>query len=429
MLVNFRKPTVGTPLNGMPDLFNNKSEQTRYGEFEFVLTSAFQPIFSVAHRKAVGYEGLVRAHDVSGQPVSPLELFKTPTSNKQHLELDRTCRLMHARNFSAQQEHESWLFLNLNSQCLVSERPDAGFMRNLMQQTQLSARRIVIEILESEIDDKVYLNQLIEHFRELGCLIAIDDFGAGHSNFDRIWEFQPDIVKVDRALVKQAANSAKAQRILTGIVSLIHEVGSLAVVEGIETEQEALVAIDSHADMLQGFYFAEPSTELVSKKRFANKLDKLLQLKRHARGQYQAKLDSNVSQFRQRFDREITQFQASQSFEKCGSAVFEDERVVRCYLLDEEGYQISKNVYSPSFTEKLDIRFSPLLTGDNANWSHRHYHYRAIQNPGITQISRPYLSVAGSHMCITVSQTVDLCGRILVFCCDLDWTEEALLLD
>jgi len=317
---------------------------------------------------------------------------------------------------------DSWLFLNLNSQCLVSERPDAGFMRQLMTQTGLSARRLVIEILESEIDDRVYLKQLIQHFTALGCLIAIDDFGAGHSNFDRIWELQPDLVKLDRSLVKQAVTSLKIERILTGIISLIHEAASLAIVEGVETEKEAMVAVSSNADMVQGFYFAMPSPTVVSEKGFADKMDALLNKQQNVRSQYNRKLQQHFYDFHERYDADIRFFESNKTFDQCGMNVFEDDRVVRCFLLDEQGYQIGKSLYSP----KLDIRFTPLLAGDNANWSHRHYHYRAMQNLGVTQISRPYLSVVGSHMCITVSQAVKVAGKTMVFCCDLDWPDEDL---
>ena len=164
MLIRRAQVSVGPGL-GMCDIsFNDKYFAAQFAGLS--LSSAFQPIFSIAHRKPVGYEGLVRAHDIHGRQVSPLQIFQRPESTKQHLELDRTCRLLHARNFAEQQEPDSWLFLNLNSQCLVSERPDSGFMRQLMSQSGLGARRIVIEILESEIDDREYLKQLIHHFRE-----------------------------------------------------------------------------------------------------------------------------------------------------------------------------------------------------------------------------------------------------------------------
>jgi EAL domain-containing protein (putative c-di-GMP-specific phosphodiesterase class I) len=388
------------------------------------LSSAFQPIFSIAHRRPVGYEALLRARDSEGNTLSPLEVMKRPGNSREHLELDRICRLLHAHNFARAGVPEDWLFINLNSQCLVTERPDAGFMHDLMTQTGIPARKIVIEILESEIDDRDYLKQLIQHFRQLGCLIAIDDFGAGHSNFDRIWELSPDIVKIDRNLIKEAGRSVKVERILAGIVSLLHEAGSLVVEEGVETEEEARVAISSNTDMVQGFYFARPDREIKQDQEFAVKLEGLLHRQRHIRSQHNVKLQSRLDAFKQRFDAEILALRQRIPFEQCGKAVFSDERAISCYLLDEQGFQIGKTLYAPQYTRKMDIRFSPLLAGENANWSHRHYHYSTIQNPGVTQVSRPYLSVAGARMCITIAQALEVDSKRYVFCCDLDWPDE-----
>ena len=176
---------------------------------QLTLNSHFQPIFSISHRRPVGFEGLIRAQDKQGVSFSPPRLLAIPENSQANLALDRLCRRLHMHNFSRQPNGEAWLFLNLNSQCLVEQRPDAGFMKTLFDQTGLPAHRIVIEILESEIQDRQYLKDLISHFREMGCLIAIDDFGAGHSNFDRIWELAPDIVKIDRSLIYGAGQSSR----------------------------------------------------------------------------------------------------------------------------------------------------------------------------------------------------------------------------
>ena len=221
------------------------------------LHSSFQPIFSISHRRPVGFEGLIRCQDKQGNQPSPLELLAIPNNSQDKLSLDRLCRQLHMQNFSRQPNGEAWLFLNLNLQCLVDQRPDAGFMKELFSHTGLPPHRIVIEILESEIQDRNYLKDLISHFRGLGCLIAVDDFGAGHSNFDRIWDLAPDIVKIDRTMIYRASQSIRVERILTGIVSLIHEAGSLVIIEGVETERESLVAIATNADMVQGYYFGK----------------------------------------------------------------------------------------------------------------------------------------------------------------------------
>ena len=391
----------------------------------YCLESAFQPILSISHRRPVGYEGLIRAkREEDGRACSAQEILAIPDTGNQHLELDRLCRQLHMQNFARQHNGDAWLFLNLNLQNLVSEKPNAGFMRKILSMTGLPPRRIVIEILESEITDRQHLKSWIAHFRRLGCLIAIDDFGAGHSNFDRIWELEPDIVKIDRSLIRQSGMSSKIERILSGIVSLIHEVGSLVVIEGIETEREALAAIAANADMVQGFYFSRPEPDIKHEKVFMDDIDHLLQLQQSLRSRNTNELHRHFRKFEQMFQQAMTKFAGTNDFELSTMDLFDESRAVRCYLLDKAGYQIGKSIYSPHFSQRLDIRFTPLLAGDNSNWSHRHYHFRAINQPGKLQVSRPYLSVAGSHMCITVSQAVEINKKLFVFCCDLDWQDE-----
>lgn len=389
-----------------------------------IVSSYFQPIFSVSHRRPVGYEGLVRAHNRHGELISPLSLLAMPIDGPEHLMLDRICRRLHMHNFAWQENGEAWLFLNLNSQCLVEQRPDEGFMQALFTQTLIPPHRVVIEILESEINDRQYLKELIEHFRQLGCLIAIDDFGAGHSNFDRIWELAPDIVKVDRSLVYSAGHSSRVERILTGIVSLIHEAGSLVVIEGIENETEALVSIAANADMVQGFYFGRPQPAIAVEANSVSNIDDLLSTQQNKRFKNSHQTNQSFKKIETLFHHAMTAFALNSHFEKSTEILFSEHRAVRCYLLDEAGYQMARNVYSPHYQQQMDPRFTPLLSGDNANWSHKHYHFRALENPGKMQVSRPYLSVADSRMCITLSQTVVVEDKLFVFCCDFDWQDD-----
>lgn len=407
--------TVATPTGEWPPVVDYRGH---------TLFSQFQPIYSISHRRPVGHEALIRAKR-GEQRVSPDTLLSVPTTGPENLSLDRLCRSLHMRSFAQQQTDSSWLFLNLNSQCLVTERPDSGFMQRLFAETGIEPHQLVIEILESEIRDRNYLRQIINHFRGLGCLIAIDDFGAGHSNFDRIWELRPDIVKIDRALIHNAGESRRIERILTGIVSLIHEAGSLVVVEGIETEREALVAIAANTDMVQGYYFGRPDTHLATAdEQSAAYIDQLLRHQQQQRVKNNHDFSRRFLKVQTLFRQSISEFMTSGDFERSTRIVFQDRQAVRCYLLDDSGYQMAGNRYAPHYRHQLDKRFTPLLSGDNANWSHKHYLFRALDNPGEMQVSRPYLSVADSRMCTTISQTVVVNDQLFVFCCDLDWQDD-----
>jgi EAL domain-containing protein (putative c-di-GMP-specific phosphodiesterase class I) len=93
----------------------------------------------------------------------------------------------------------------------------------------------VIEILEQSVKDALQLGEAVQFFRNQGYLIALDDFGAGHSNFDRVWNLQPDIVKLDRSMIMRAGHNMRIRRMMPVMVSLLHEVGSLVLMEGVET--------------------------------------------------------------------------------------------------------------------------------------------------------------------------------------------------
>jgi len=404
--------------------FSKKENAVTASFRNFILTSAFQSIISVPHRRVVGYEGLIRPFDKSNSACSVEALFISPKSSAEFLSLDRTCRSLHVKNFSRQQTSNEWLFINLDSQCLALEKPHPGFMDKMFSVNGIKPERVVIEILESEITDRVYLKSLIAHFRSMGCLIAIDDFGAGHSNFDRIWELEPDIVKLDRSLIQRATTSAKLKRALSGIVSLVHGTGSLVIIEGVETEEEALIAIEVNADMLQGFYFSKPKPAIEYDQALDTSLAELIVRQQNRCREQTVQLDQHFSRFRKIYDQAIKLFNASLDFEKSAMQVFSEERAVRCFLLDESGHQVGKSIHSPNYQQQISDRFAPLLSGDKANWSQKHYHYRAIGQPGKLQVTRPYLSVAGLHLCITISKAIKVDGSLIVFCCDLDWQDE-----
>jgi EAL domain-containing protein (putative c-di-GMP-specific phosphodiesterase class I) len=205
---------------------------------ELTLTSVFQPIFSLSHMRAVGYEGLLRAHDALDRPVSPLDVFGEAARLGDVLQVDRLAQTLHLENFKVLGAEREWLFLNVHPGALTDPYLAAALLANL-KRLDLSPRRIVLEVLEQRAEDLERLADAVRQFRERGFLIALDDFGAGHSNVERIWQLNPDIVKLDRIMLSHAAHRADMATILPGLVALLHEAGKLVLIEGVETEHEA----------------------------------------------------------------------------------------------------------------------------------------------------------------------------------------------
>jgi len=229
----------------------------------FRLTSHFQPIFGTAECRPIGYEALIRATRSDGLAVEPAQLLRSVPEGAERASLDRQCRRVQIEQFIRLGDVRSRLFLNLDPQVAVEGPRFAAFFSEVLETYGLPAERVAIELTEAELPSEERLAAAMEHYRELGCLIVVDDFGAGHSNFERVWRVQPDIVKIDREMTRRLSSNSVARRMLSGIVSLLHDAGAMVCVEGVETEDQALCAIDAGADQLQGFYFARPAETLV----------------------------------------------------------------------------------------------------------------------------------------------------------------------
>lgn len=386
------------------------------------LNSAFQPIFSLAHRRPVGHEALLRAYAADGAAVPPPEVFSLAEQHGEVTFLDRLCRTIHIRNYINDSASDNWIFLNINPEVMTDGKRHGSFFADFLEQYRIAPHRIVVEILENSISDEGALADSVNYYRDLGCLIAIDDFGAGHSNFDRIWRIAPQIVKLDRSMVARAAQHPKVRRLIPNLVALIHESGSLALMEGVETEEEALIAMDSGIDFVQGYYFARPAAQVSDvpscQNLMAGLCDKFRKFSITEQEQYHLGLRPYIDHFLAAAHR----LEQGMGIWAACAALLEMPRAERCFILDGEGRQVGTNALPATRNDTVDPRFAPLLEARGAIWSRRHYFRRAMAQPGVVQTSRPYLSIVGASMCVTLSIAIRRAGKVCVFCCDVKWS-------
>ncbi len=389
------------------------------------LSSSFQPIYSLVHKRPVGYEALLRAQNQENNNVPPLTIFNMVQSEEDTVFLDRLCRNLHLRNFLQMSKDNSWIFLNVNPQVTVGGKRYGSYFGELLERYQIPPHRIVIEILEANIHDESLLAESVNYYKNLGCLVAIDDFGAGHSNFDRIWQLSPQIVKLDRSMIAQAPHNHNVRRVLPNLVSLLHESGSLALMEGIENEQEALIAMDCGIDFVQGYYFGKPNNLLLNQGQESEILPSLCESYKNFTKQNSEKYQLDMHDYVKKFQQSAILIENGSSIESACFALLNEPKALRCYLLSQDGRQLGSNMNSPRDTGRNDLRFIPLADTSNAIWSRRPYFRRASGNPGEVQISRPYLSLTGASMCVTLSVMIKTGPVKLVYCCDLDWNENS----
>lgn len=391
------------------------------------LHTALQPIYSIAHKRTVGYEALIRAFDNDNAAVLPPHLFDLPSSDAENLLLDRLCRYLHVRNYSSIKDQLNWLFLNVSPRVVTHGNQSDSFFGQILEKTGLPAHRIVMEIVEQPTDDAVKLKETVAYYRELGCLTAIDDFGAGHSNFERIWNLSPDIVKLDRSLLMRAVDDQRARQILNGIVSLLRQSGCLVLLEGVETRDQVMIAIDAGVDFVQGFYFQRPSTDLEAMAHAPADLDDLLSEYKQRKQVKQDPTRQLVNYFTTPFMQATERLLQGVGISEACAELITHPVVSRCYLVDADGIQITETLLANGSPARQDPRFKPLEDTASADWCRQQYLSKALDQPGSLHVTTPYLCVTGANMCVTLSLAYEAQGSLRVLCCDIMSNSDQML--
>jgi EAL domain-containing protein (putative c-di-GMP-specific phosphodiesterase class I) len=388
------------------------------------LTSAFQPIYSFPHRRPVGYEALVRVSDLHGRSVSPVAAFEGVASFEDQVRLDRLCRLLHVHNFVTQGPPDCWLFLNIHPAVFLQAAREHDLLSGAVDTVHhlgLPTQRLVLEVTEDVMARDQCFEAAVEAARATGCLLALDDFGVGHSNFDRIWRIRPEIVKLDRSLLQHARGSRRMARVMAQMVSLLHECGALVLLEGVESREDAQLAMDADVDLVQGFAFAHPNPDVLMDSGVSEELEGVWSLFSERHAQVRRDYDEQLAPFRNALALALQPLQQGQGLAVACAPFLRLAGSQMCYLLDEEGRELGARAASPDAPTHDDVRFLPMERAGDARWARRPYFRRAVESVGEIQVTRPYLSLRGAKLCITVSVAYWTSGRLRVLCGDLDW--------
>ncbi len=212
---------------------------------------AFQPVVRHATRSVYAYEALARNEDRT--LASPLALIDAAERLGRWGELAGKLRALTAQAAPGAPS-DALLFVNLHPRDLLDEalyRQDAPLTAH--------ASRCVLEITEraalAEIDN---LRERVAHLRALGFRIAVDDLGAGYAGLSSVAQLEPEIIKLDMAMVRNLDQEPIRRRLVGSMVKAGADMGIQVVAEGVETAGERDALVDLGCDLLQGYLFARP---------------------------------------------------------------------------------------------------------------------------------------------------------------------------
>lgn len=221
---------------------------------------AFQTIISAHDGSIYGYEALMRPQSETLR--SPMEFIRIARTGAKLNDVERITWTLAFREFRKQIEQGNIeqgakIFINSLSNCTL--RPeDVEIIEN---ENKDVLDRVVLELLESECANIEYTNNKKKRMAKWNAMVALDDFGSGYNSEHALIAFEPNLIKIDRAIINGCDSDVSRKNIILNLVRISKANNILVLAEGVETSGELRTVIECGVDLLQGYYFARPVFE------------------------------------------------------------------------------------------------------------------------------------------------------------------------
>jgi EAL domain-containing protein (putative c-di-GMP-specific phosphodiesterase class I)/GGDEF domain-containing protein/uncharacterized membrane protein (Fun14 family) len=221
----------------------------------------FQPIVSAQTKQPFAYECLVRIKGDDGLLLTPNSFL---SASKQAGLYQSISQIMFEKSIGNAIKYNVSITLNLSAQDTENSQ-SRKFILALLKKHQHVANKITLEITEiDQIADYLLMKDFIENVKELGCKIALDDFGAGYSNFTHLLSLSIDYIKIDGSLIKDLDTDPNALKITKAIVECARSLQIETVAEFVHSETIYQITKQLGVDYCQGYYFGAPREHLLA---------------------------------------------------------------------------------------------------------------------------------------------------------------------
>jgi diguanylate cyclase (GGDEF)-like protein len=216
---------------------------------------AFQPVKEAASNNVIMHEALLRMIDESGEIITAGHLI--PVAERLGLVrlIDRAVTQMTIAALHSQADAR--ISMNVSAITALDRRWNSQLLEII------AANKSVASRLTVEINEQVLVSNLeaaksfIENLRELGCGVAIDDFGAGYKSFRNIRELPVTMIKLDGSFCRNLTSNKDNAFFVKSLLDLAHKFNMKVVAEWVESEADANLLAEWGMDYIQGHYVGE----------------------------------------------------------------------------------------------------------------------------------------------------------------------------
>ncbi|HEX5013136.1 MAG TPA: bifunctional diguanylate cyclase/phosphodiesterase [Candidatus Limnocylindrales bacterium] len=225
------------------------------------LRPVYQPIYSMATGRVIGFEALVRP--TGGALFADASaLFGAAEAADRTVELDLACLETVAAG-ARMPDRDVYLSVNLSPRTLESKGFHVGDLKAIFQRHDIPLDRIVLELTEREqVEDLEQLRANVQACRRAGMRLAADDVGAGNAGLRLLSEIHFDIVKIDLSLVQGGVSQDPSHAVLRALQELAAQWKASVVAEGVETAPQLSVIRSLGITAGQGYLLGRPTSAM-----------------------------------------------------------------------------------------------------------------------------------------------------------------------
>ena len=212
--------------------------------------TVFQPVFHVDQQKVIGYECLsrftstpYRTPDIWFQQAESVGLGEELEIMAIEAAIDKMSAFSNNTSFS----------LNISPEYVINGAVERALTQHILD------KKIVLEVTEhAQITDYRAFRNAVESLRNQGVRLAIDDVGAGYSNFQHILELGADIIKLDISLIRNIDTDTSRKALTAALIAYAKETACEVLAEGVETEEEFHELVRLGIKKIQGYFISQP---------------------------------------------------------------------------------------------------------------------------------------------------------------------------
>lgn len=231
-------------------------KQLKNGFKENKFQAYFQPIVDTQTKEIYKYEALIRYIDENGNEVGPYNFLDIAKKTKQYPNI---IKVILKDALKLIKEKNKKVSINI-SYADISNRNTTKYIYDFLTAQSIEHTKLLsFEILESEeIVDFEEVSRFISEVKKFECIVGIDDFGAGYSNFHLLSKLKISFIKIDGSLIQNIHNSKDLEIIVRTISNIAKEFNVKTVAEFVANEEIYNKVKELNIDYSQGFYFDKP---------------------------------------------------------------------------------------------------------------------------------------------------------------------------